>query len=247
MMQRHGTRHFISYLITTLLYVGVAVIFFYSKNHQYVSSEIMEEKTIEMSLSTFVPEVVEPPKEIIKEVVEPEPEEEPKEEPKVEEIIEEPLPEPVVEKVVETPIVKKPKPVIKKRIEKPKKKKVVKKKVTKKKKPKKKPSKKQVSSKQSKSTSKEYNKFTSNLQRKINKHIIYPNIAKKRRMEGMVTVKFTILANGNVGKITLSGSKIFYKSIRNAVKKAFPVDVKNAPFSLPEVISLKFTYTLTHN
>jgi len=242
-MQRQGIRHFISYFITTLLYVGVAIIFFYSKNHHYVSSEVMEEKTIQMSLSTFVPEIIEPPKEIVKEVVEPEPEEEPE----VEEIIEEPLPEPIVEKVVEKPIVKKPKPVIKKRIKKPKKKKVVKKKVIKKKKPKKKPSRQQASSKQSKSTPKEYNKFTSNLQRKINKHIIYPNIAKKRRMEGMVTVKFTILANGNVGKITLSGSKIFYKSIRNAVKKAFPVDVKNAPFSLPEVISLKFTYTLTHN
>jgi len=236
MMQRHGTRHFISYLITTLLYVGVAVIFFYSKNHHYVSSEIMEEKTIEMSLSTFVPEVVEPPKEIIKEVVEPEP--------IVEEIIEEPLPEPVVEKVVETPIVKKPKPVIKKRIEKPKKKKVVKKKVTKKKKPKKKPSRQQASSKQSKSTKAERNKFWTKLRVKIDRNKFYPRIAKKRGMQGSVKVKFTILANGNVGHISVSGPKVFYNSARNAVKKAFPINAKKSPISLPTSINLTLRYQL---
>ena len=235
-MQRHGTRHFISYLITTLLYVGVAVIFFYSKNHHYVSSEIMEEKTIEMSLSTFVPEVVEPPKEIIKEVVEPEP--------IVEEIIEEPLPEPVVEKVVETPIVKKPKPVIKKRIEKPKKKKVVKKKVTKKKKPKKKPSRQQASSKQSKSTKAERNKFWTKLRVKIDRNKFYPRIAKKRGMQGSVKVKFTILANGNVGHISVSGPKVFYNSARNAVKKAFPINAKKSPISLPTSINLTLRYQL---
>ena len=242
MMQRHGTRHFISYLITTLLYVGVAVIFFYSKNHHYVSSEIMEEKTIEMSLSTFVPEVVEPPKKIIKEVVEPEP--------IVEEIIEEPLPEPVVEKVVETPIVKKPKPVIKKRIEKPKKKKVVKKKVikkkkvTKKKKPKKKPSSQQASSKQSKSTKAERNKFWTKLRVKIDRNKFYPRIAKKRGMQGSVKVKFTILANGNVGHISVSGPKVFYNSARNAVKKAFPINAKKSPISLPTSINLTLRYQL---
>jgi len=244
MMQRHGIRHFISYFITTLLYVGVAVIFFYSKNHHYVSSEVMEEKTIQMSLSTFVPEIIEPPKEIVKKVVEPEPEEEPKEEPKIEEIIEEPLPEPIVEKVVETPIVKKPKPVIKKRIEKPKKKKVVKKKVTKKKKLKKKSSRQQASSKQSKSTKAERNKFWTKLRMKIDQNKFYPRIAKKRAMQGSVKVKFTILANGNVGNISVSGSKVFYNSARNAVKKAFPIDPKKSPISLPTSVNVPLNYQL---
>jgi protein TonB len=241
MMQRHGTRHFISYLITTLLYVGVAVIFFYSKNHHYVSSEVMEEKTIQMSLSTFVPEIIEPPKEIVKEVVESVPEEEPK----VEEIIEEPLPEPIVEKVVETPIVKKPKPVIKKHIEKPKKKKKEKKKkITKKKKPKKKPSRQQASSKQSKSTKAERNKFWTKLRVKIDRNKFYPRIAKKRGMQGSVKVKFTILANGNVGHISVSGPKVFHNSAKNAVKKAFPIDIKKSPISLPTSVNVPLNYQL---
>jgi protein TonB len=240
-MQRHGIRHFISYFITTLLYVGVAVIFFYSKNHHYVSSEVMEEKTIQMSLSTFVPEIIEPPKEIVKEVVEPVPEEEPK----VEEIIEEPLPEPIIEKVVETPIVKKPKPVIKKRIEKPKKKKKEKKKkITKKKKPKKKPSRQQASSKQSKSTKAERNKFWTKLRVKIDRNKFYPRIAKKRGMQGRVKVKFTILANGNVGHISVSGPKVFHNSAKNAVKKAFPIDAKKSPISLPTSVNVPLNYQL---
>ena len=240
MMQRHGIRHFISYFITTLLYVGVAVIFFYSKNHHYVSSEVMEEKTIQMSLSTFVPEIIEPPKEIVKEVVEPVPEEEPE----VEETIEEPLPEPIVEKVVEKPVVKKPKPVIKKRIEKPKKKKKITKKKKPKKKLKKKPSRQQASSKQSKSTKAERNKFWTKLRVKIDRNKFYPRIAKKRGMEGSVKVKFTILANGNVGHISVSGPKVFHKSARNAVKKAFPIDAKKSPISLPTSVNVPLNYQI---
>jgi len=240
-MQRHGIRHFISYFVTALLYVGIAVIFFYSKNHHYVSSEVLKEKSIQMSLSTFVPEIVEAPKEIVKEVVEPVVEEEPK----VEEIIEEPVPEPMVEKVVETPIVKKPKPVIKKRIEKPKKKKKAQKqKIKKKRVKKKKPSRQQASSKQSKSTKAERNKFWTSLRAKIDRNKFYPRIAKKRGMEGSVKVKFTILSNGNVGHILVRGPKVFYKSARNAVKKAFPIDAKKSPVSLPSSVNLILHYQL---
>jgi protein TonB len=239
-MQRHGPRHFTAYTITAILYLLVVAAIYYSQTHHFVSSNVSKEKVIQMTLSTFVPEVIEVPKEVIEEPVEePVIEPEVKEEPKVEELI----PEPIVEKVIEKPIVEKPK--IEKK--KPKKKKQVKKhkkKIAKKKPVKKKASQKQASAKQSKSTPAQRNKFWSALRTKIDKHKFYPRIAKKRMMEGSVKVRFTILANGNVGSISLKGPKIFYSSARNAVKSAFPIDAKKSPISLPTTINLTLRYQI---
>jgi len=227
-MQRHGPRHFTAYTITTILYLLVVTAIYYSQTHYFVSSKESKEKVIQMSLSTFVPEAIEVSKEVIEEPVEePVVEPEVKEEPKIEEVI----PEPIVEKVIEKPKKKKP-------VKKPKKQTVKKKQV------KKKASKKQASAKQSKSTPAQRNKFWSALRTKIDKHKFYPRVAKKRRMEGAVKVRFTILANGNVGHIFLKGPKIFYKSARNAVKSAFPINAKKSPISLPTTINLTLRYQI---
>ncbi len=244
-MHRHGLRHFTAYTITAILYLGVIAAIYYAQTRHFVSFKETKEKEIRMSLSTFVPEVK---KEIAKEVIE-EPilEEVVKVEPKVEEVV----PEPVAEKVPQQPIAKKPiikKPVIKKRKKIIKKRaKKVKKKVTKKyrkKKHKKKISKARISLKQSKRTPAQRNKFWSTLRKKIDKHKFYPRIAKRRMTEGAVKVRFTVLANGNVGAITLKGPKIFYNSARNAVKSAFPIDVKKSPVSLPTTINLTLRYQI---
>ena len=227
-MQRHGPRHFTAYTITTILYLLVVTAIYYSQTHYFVSSKESKEKVIQMSLSTFVPEAIEVSKEVIEEPVEePVVEPEVKEEPKIEEVI----PEPIVEKVIEKPKKKKP-------VKKPKKQTVKKKQV------KKKASKKQASSKQSKSTPAQRNKFWSALRTKIDKHKFYPSVAKKRRMEGAVKVRFTILANGKVGNISLKGPKIFYNSARNAVKSAFPINAKKSPISLPITINLTLRYQI---
>jgi protein TonB len=244
-MQRHGPRHFTAYTITAVLYLAAIFAIYYSQTHHFTSDTQMKEKVIHMSLSTFVPEVVTPLKEIekvVEEIVEPVIEPEVKEEPKVEEII----PEPVVEKVVEKPILK----VVKKK-NKVKRKKVTKKKpITKKpvkksnKKVTKKTSKNQAASKQSKSTPAQRNKFWSALRAKIDRNKFYPRIAKKRMMEGSVKVRFTILSNGKVGNITVSGPKVFYNSARNAVKKAFPINAKKSPIRLPTTINLTLRYQI---
>ncbi len=246
-MQRHGPRHFTAYAITAVIYLAVIFVIYYSQTQHFVSSEESQEKVIQMSLSTFVPEVKEEIKEVVKEVVEEQiVEPEVKEEPKVEEVIPEPVVEKVIEKVTEKPIVKKkPKPIKKRVIKKPKK--IVKKKTVKKKTKKqikKRASKQQLSSKQSKSTPAQRNQFWSALRSKIDRAKFYPRIAKKRRMEGAVKVRFTILANGNVGNISLSGPKIFYSSARNAVKKAFPINAKKSPISLPTTINLTLHYQI---
>jgi len=63
-------------------------------------------------------------------------------------------------------------------------------------------------------------------------------------MQGKVKVRFTILANGNVGHISVKGPKVFHNSARYAVKKAFPISTKNAPISLPTSVNLTLHYQL---
>ncbi len=238
-------RHFISYFSTTLIYLSIAGLFFYLEQQTLVAAKKSEEKTIQMCLSTFVPEVTPP---IEEPVVEEEPvEEEPVIEPEIikeeePEIIEEVIPEPIVPKVIPKPVVKevKKKPQVKKK----EKKKKTKKKTVKKKRNKKKSAKKSVYARQSKSSKAEKNKFLNNIRVKIDKHKSYPRIAKKRRMQGSVKVRFTILRSGKVGNISLSGPKVFHNSARNAVKSAFPVNAKNAPISLPKNINLTLRYQI---
>jgi protein TonB len=67
-------------------------------------------------------------------------------------------------------------------------------------------------------------------------------MAQRRGMQGVVKVRFTILTNGKVGNISVSGPKVFHRSARAAVKGAFPISVKNAPFALPETITLPIHY-----
>ncbi len=230
-------RHFISYFSTTLLYLSMGGFFFYAQNYYLVSAQKSEEKILKMTLSAFVPEVIPPVESIEEPIVEEEPVveheiiKEPlsKEEPKIEEEI---IPEPIVKKVVPKPVVKKvkKKPEIKKK--------------TKKKKVRKKQSSKKVSARKSKSSKAEKNKFLANIRATINKHKSYPRVAKKRRMQGSVKVKFTILRSGKVGNISLNGPKVFHSSARRAVKSAFPVNAKKSPIRLPQSINLTLRYQL---
>ena len=236
-------RYFISYFSTTLIYLFGISMFFYLQNHYFVSSR-SEEKVFQMCISCVNPEVVAPVEQMeqVEEIEQPIAEEEPvvEEKPVVEpevikeepEVKEEVIPEPIVKKVI-------PKPVVKEVKKKPKVKKKVKKKTAKKTQPRQK-----ASSRQSKSSPAQKNQFLSNIRTKINKHKSYPRIAKKRGMQGTVNVKFTILSNGKVGNISVSGPKVFHNSARNAVKSAFPVDAKNAPISLPKSINITLRYQI---
>ena len=244
-------RHFVSYFSTTLMYALGISLFFYAQNHTLVSSKQTEEKSIQLCMSAFQPEVPAVLEQIEQEeAVEEKEVEEPivEEEPVVEEkpvIKEEPVPEekPVVkEEIVPEPVV--PKPVVKKEKKKPEVKKKPKKKPIKKKTAKKKQVRQKASSRSAKSSAAEKNQFLANIRTKINKHKSYPRVAKKRGMQGTVNVKFTILSSGKVGNISVSGPKIFHRSARNAVKSAFPINVKNAPVSLPKSINIKLRYQI---
>jgi len=243
-MQKH--RYKISFLLTTLLYILlVSGYIFYIQNRHFSVEQKPKEKVITLALSKFVPpveEVIEPLPEPVIEEVEPEPEIEIKE---PEPIIQE---EPVIEPkpiVVEKPSIQ-PKPVvkklkkIKKKIKKSVKKKKVKKAVVKKKKNIKR--KKRSVRSVAKTNPAKKSQFLARLRAKINRAKSYPRMAQRRGMQGVVKVRFTILTNGKVGNVSVSGPKVFHSSARAAVKGAFPISVKNAPFALPETITLPIHY-----
>ena len=215
------------------------MLYFYAMSQYFIVSQAEKDKVINLSLSQFVPEAIElppePEKPIVEEIVEPEPEPEP-------EVIEpEPLPEPVIEKkFIETV------PVVKKIEKKPKPKKIQKKKPEKKV-VKKKKKRRNASSRRATSQRVNVNKksqFLAQIRAKINRAKSYPRIAQRRGMQGIVKVKFTILKNGRVGNISVRGPKVFHNSAKSAVKKAFPINVKNAPLSLPTSVNLSLRYKL---
>ena len=243
--------------------VGISL-FFYAQSRYLVSPKKLDETSTQLCMS-FQPEMIstveqveqeeiEEVKEVEKPVVEEEPviEEKPviEEEPIVKpEVIEEPTPEKkpeIKEEVLPEPIVRKvtPKPVKKEVKKKPVIKNKPKKKTVKKKTAQKKQVRQKASARKMQSSPAQKNKFLADIRAKINKHKSYPRIAKKRRMQGTVDVKFTILSNGKVGNISVNGPKVFHQSARNAVKSAFPIDVKNAPITLPKSINIKLRYQI---
>ncbi len=207
-------------------------------SQHFIVSQKEKDQVINLSLSQFIPEVIEQP--VVEEEIEPEPE--PEEEPIVEEIIEPEPEEPVVEEIIPEPVVKpipELKPVIKKVKKKPKPKKIVKKK--KKRKVKKSSSRRATSSRVNPNKK---SQFLARIRAKINRAKSYPRIAQKRGMQGTVKVRFTILKSGRVGSISVSGPKVFHSSAKRAVKKAFPINTKNAPLSLPTSVNLSLRYQL---
>ena len=81
----------------------MAGLFFYAREHQFVSVEKVELQTINMTLSTFVPEAISPVEEVEKEIIEEEIAKEPIVEPEIAE-------EPVIKKIIPKPVVEKVKP-----------------------------------------------------------------------------------------------------------------------------------------
>ena len=242
-MKKH--RYKVSFSITTLIYVSLFFTYVVMMGQHFVVAQKEKDKTINLSLSQFIPEVIEQP---IEEEIEPPVEEEvePEPEPEIVEPEPEPIPEPIVEKKFVEVV-----PVVKKVEKKPKKikKKVVKKKPKKrtKKRVKKKQKASRASSRRATSSRVEPNKksqFLASIRAKINRKKSYPRIAQKRGMQGTVKIRFTILKSGRVGNISASGPKVFHNSAKSAVKKAFPINVKNAPLRLPTTVNLSLRYKL---
>lgn len=239
-------RYFIAWGVTTLLYVGALVWYLYTPSMEYFCVEKpQEEKVIEMALAQFVPqeeEIVSKEEPI---------EESPAPEEKPEESKEPPVKEPVVEEKpqVEEPPVKEevlplPTPVVKKTPPKKPQLKVKRKKVQKRRHKKRSSHKKRTKQHTTRTNLAKQNRFLAKLKYAINRAKHYPRMAQKRGMQGVVNVTFTILKSGRLGQVSLKGSKVFYRSARRAVAKAFPLNVSKIPFALPKRLSLSLHYRL---
>ncbi len=212
--------------------------------------------TLSLDLNSFhkeeciTPPVPDEPIEEEKEEPVEEIQEEPVEEKPVEEepIPEEPVPEePIIEEIVPEPVEvlsEKPKPLVvdKPKVVKP----AVKKKQVKKAKPKKKKSatrsRSRASSSSRSGSSAGKSRFIARLKAKINANKTYPRIAQKRGMQGSVKVRFRITSAGKVSSLTASGPRIFTKSAKRAVRKAFPISTRGA--SLPMNVTFTLNYHL---
>ena len=88
-------------------------------------------------------------------------------------------------------------------------------------------------------------KFIEHLIKRINSNKSYPNMARRRGIEGVVDVKFKILPNGNVKDIKIiSGRSIFKKATIQAIERSFPIEVDSTLFNFPELFKVKIAYIL---
>jgi protein TonB len=245
-------RFFISLLGTILLHVGIGLLFFYLFNQTIGTEQKSKEKVINFTLLEYEPEAAPPSQDSIKEQ-----KKEDTDKPAEEKILTKnpPIENQPIEKINPEPMIKKAmiKKVVKKKIVKKKriKKRVINKRYIKKRSAKRnkkalsrnKIIKKRSTNKKEASPARK-NKFLNQLRAKISRNKTYPRIAQRRGMQGSVKVRFTILRNGDVSNIQITGKKVFYKSARNAVKKAFPINVKKAPLSLPTTVNLTLHYQI---
>lgn len=241
-----NNRYIVSFFSTTLFYLLLAGLLFYLQTSHLIADQEPKEHVVQLSLNSFIPPkpIVQPE---IKEV-EPLPPQEPIEQPKVEELLEpkvQPKNHKIEQQKAEAPkpnVAPKPKPKkIKKRVKT--KKKVKKKRIKKQKSTTKSSVREAKKAKVNRSAAKK-DRFLSKIRQKINQNKRYPRIAKKRGMQGVVEVRFTILSNGSVGNITVKGPRIFCNSARYAIKSAFPVNVTHAPLLLPAKVRLTLRYLL---
>ena len=87
--------------------------------------------------------------------------------------------------------------------------------------------------------------FIEHLVKRINSNKSYPNMARRRCIEGVVDVKFKILADGTVEDIEIiSGKSIFKKATIQAIERSFPIEVDSSLFDFPEVFKVKIAYIL---
>jgi protein TonB len=86
--------------------------------------------------------------------------------------------------------------------------------------------------------------FEAMVKNRINQYKFYPPIAKNRGIEGVIEASFVILPNGNVADIKLSGPNALKSAAREAINRAFPIDVSNCPISLPTTMHISLRYSL---
>jgi len=88
-------------------------------------------------------------------------------------------------------------------------------------------------------------KYFTQIKQLINQNKLYPKIAIKRGIEGVVKISFTISKHGELLSVhIIEGKKVFQKSIKQAVKKSFPNIPPPGIFDKNVQLSLTIAYKL---
>ena len=83
------------------------------------------------------------------------------------------------------------------------------------------------------------------LMRHIEVHKKYPRVARRRNIQGKILVSFSVLADGNIKNLRLSGEKsILKKATQQAVKNALPMPTPPKDLSFPMEIKFTMNYSL---
>ena len=236
-------RDILSFLLTLSIYLILIILWHHYTSVLSAPPAQTTANEITLDLSEFVQETLAPEVPEIEKEIEPAKEEEAVEEEQEEP---EPVPEPVIKPEPKELVVEKPRPSI---VKTPVAKKIKKKPARKKSKKKKKATvahhKQSVSSSRrsrqaTHSNSTGNRQFVARLKAKINANKVYPRIARKRGMQGQVKVYFRITSIGKISNLSATGSRIFIKSAKSAVKNAFPLSTRGALLPMNVTLTLKY-------
>jgi protein TonB len=91
-------------------------------------------------------------------------------------------------------------------------------------------------------TASELQSFKASLRTKIKQNLRYPPSARRRGMEGEVSVRFTVFGDGSIRDISIrQGEEIFHNAAKAAVASSSGIDV---PKSLTESLPMEMDLTL---
>ena len=83
------------------------------------------------------------------------------------------------------------------------------------------------------------------LMRHIEVHKRYPRAARKRKIEGVILVSFTLLKNGTINNLLINGKKsILKKATQNAINDALPMPKPPKDLALPMKVKFTMNYFL---
>nr|WP_305793100.1 TonB family protein [Sedimenticola hydrogenitrophicus] len=88
--------------------------------------------------------------------------------------------------------------------------------------------------------------YIARLLRHIEKYKHYPLPARKRGIEGLVQVSFTLSANGRIDDLRVEGGhNLLNKATRRALQQALPLPELPAALALPVRLSFNLQYALS--
>lgn len=94
-------------------------------------------------------------------------------------------------------------------------------------------------------TASELQSFKASLRTKIKQNLRYPPSARRRGMEGEVSVRFTVFGDGSIRDISVrQGEEIFHNAAKAAVASSSGIDV---PKSLTDSLPMEMDLTLEFN